>query len=412
MRIIQKYLFTVIGIFAFAILLVSFLPQTTPFVMSLLLIIVLWYVARVARFYERQRIQYENSALVERQQAQEQHQEREDNLHGMIDALPLGLCLISTKGIIEYLNQPFIDAVGIPLKVGNTYHELQLRSPFYDAIYRSVMFEKQMDLLHTSGTTTYQLTTHLIRSNAVITGFIVIINDITEGFQAKQRQTDFLADVTHELKTPLSAILGSVELVLRDHLIMSNDERNEFLSIIHLEAQRMNQLVADLLELSRIGSKVIPIKPYLIPLHPLVEDIHQLLTPDIERKQLQFVNEVDPSLKIMIDKERFKQVLINLLSNAIRYTNIGSIIVRAHLEAGESIIEIQDTGVGISEADQARIFQRFFRVDKARSREQGGSGIGLAVTKAIIDGHGGHISVQSQLHQGTTFTIRLPHSLH
>lgn len=403
---------TIIALFAIAILMVSFIPQTTPFVMSSLLVIVLGYIYTIARHYEEQRIQYENNALVERQQSLEKHQESEDSLQGMIDALPVGLCLVSSKGIIRYVNTPFKQAVGVSLKSGNTYHELQQVSPFYDPMYRSILFEKKIEQMITLEDSTYQLSTHLIHSNESVTGVIVIINNISEAHRARQRQSDFIADVTHELKTPLSAILGSVELVLRDSRMMSEDERTEFISIIHLEAQRMNHLVEDLLELTRIGAKVIPMKPLLMPLHPLVEDVRQLLQHDLERKQLIFHNDVPSSFKCWIDKERFKQVLINLVSNAIRYTPQGTITLRARIQEDEAVIELEDTGIGISSDDQNKIFQRFYRVDKARSRDNGGSGIGLAVTKAIVEGHGGTIRVQSTLQQGTTFVIRLPHSLH
>lgn len=411
MKFYLRFLFPIIASFAIGLLLISFAPSTTPFVVSLLLFFVLWYTAIIVRDFERQRIQVENQALVDRQQASVSRRESELSLRSMIDTLPLGLCIISNKGIIKYVNQPFCDASQVSLHEGNTYHEMQQKSPFYDAIYRAVMFDKTLQTNITIEASSYQLNSYLVKDNDQVSGFIIVVADVTEAKESEQRQRDFLADITHELKTPLSAILGAAQLILRDQSIMSLDELNEFLDIINRESARMNNLVSELVDLTRLGAHLVSMNPLLIPLHPLVDDVYKLIQSSCDEKHLQFQNRVPSSFKCFVDHDRFKQVMINLLTNAVRYTPSGTITVTAFEDAQDAVIEVKDSGIGISKDDQPRIFQRFFRVDKARSREQGGTGIGLAVTKAIIEAHHGTIRVESELDQGSTFIIRLPQPL-
>ena len=411
MKFYLRFLFPIIAFFAIGLLLVSFVPSTTPFVLFLLLIFVLWYTAIVVRDFERQRIQVENRALVDREQATLSRRESELSLRSMIDTLPVGICIISKKGIVKYVNQPFNRAGQVELKEGNTYHEMQQVSPLYESIYRSIMFDKPLQSTLTVEPFTYQLNSYLVKDNQEVTGFIIVITNITDAKLAEQRQRDFLADVTHELKTPLSAIIGAAQLILRDRAIMTPDELNEFMDIVSRESLRMNNLVSELVDLTRLGANLVKMNRLTIPLHPLVEEVHELIVSSLTDKQIAFINEVPLSLKCDVDRDRFKQVLINLLTNAVRYTASGSINVKAYEDGHETVLEIIDTGIGIAKEDQSRIFQRFFRVDKARSRDQGGTGIGLAVTKAIIEAHQGSINVISELNTGSTFVIRIPQPL-
>jgi len=411
MKFYLRFLFPIIAFFALGLLLVSFVPSTTPFVLFLLLIFVLWYTAIVVRDFERQRVQVENRALVDREQAKLSRRESELSLRSMIDTLPVGICIISKKGIVRYVNQPFNRASQVELKEGNTYHEMQQVSPLYEPIYRSIMFDKSLQSIHAIENATYQLNSYLVQDQSEVSGFIIVVTNITDVKLAEQRQRDFLADITHELKTPLSAIMGAAQLILRDRAIMTSDELNEFMDIVHRESLRMNNLVSELVDLTRIGANLVKMNFLSIPLHPLVEEVHTLIEPSLHDKQIEFHNDVPTHLKCYIDHDRFKQVLINLLTNAVRYTSVGSITVKAYEDVHETVIDIVDTGIGIAKEDQPRIFQRFFRVDKARSRDQGGTGIGLAVTKAIVEAHQGSIHVVSELNNGSTFSIRIPQSL-
>lgn len=411
MKFYLRFLFPIIAFFALGLLLVSFVPSTTPFVLFLLLIFVLWYTAIVVRDFERQRIQVENRALVDREQATLSRRESELSLRSMIDTLPVGICIISKQGIVKYVNQPFNQASQVELKEGNTYHEMQQVSPLYDSIYRSVMFDKALQSTHTIGEAIYQLSSYLVQDQSEVSGFIILVTNITDMKLAEQRQRDFLADITHELKTPLSAIMGAAQLILRDRAVMTSDELNDFMDIVHRESLRMNNLVSELVDLTRLGANLVKMNRLSIPLHPLVEEVHTLIDSSLHDKHINFNNEVPAYLKCYIDHDRFKQVLINLLTNAVRYTSVGSITVKAYEDANETVIDIVDTGIGIAKEDQSRIFQRFFRVDKARSRDHGGTGVGLAVTKAIVEAHQGTIHVMSELNAGSTFRIRLPQSL-
>ena len=200
-------------------------------------------------------------------------------------------------------------------------------------------------------------------------------------------------------------------MLFRDESNMTSQEKTEFITMISQEAQRMNSLVSELLDLTRLSTNNGLINKIVVPLNPLVNDVTNLLKSDSDQKGLSVENNVPIEFKALVDVQRFKQVLINLINNAIRYSNKGTITITAEEDAFFSMISVTDQGIGIAEKELPFIFDRFYRSDKSRHRDQGGSGIGLAVTKAIITAHGGSVEVQSVLGVGTTFTLRIPRVL-
>lgn len=223
----------------------------------------------------------------------------------------------------------------------------------------------------------------------------------------EQRRLALLGDVAHELRTPLSNIRGTMEGLV-DEIIPADSET--FLEV-QAEVSRLQRLVQDLEELSRAEAGLIKLEHQALDLGELIQRAVQRLQPQYDDQQVHLTTAIDPRLPaIEADPDRLTQVLLNLLGNALQYTPPGgSVQAAARQVQGRVVVEIIDTGIGLSRADLDSIFERFFRVDKSRSRAGGGSGIGLTIARHLIEAHGGSISAQSPgLGQGSTFRFSLP----
>lgn len=236
-------------------------------------------------------------------------------------------------------------------------------------------------------------------------GVLLVIEDITELKKLENMRTDFVSNVTHELKTPLTSIRGFVD-TLKNGAIQDERVARKFLDIIDIESERLYHLIQDILLLSEIESK----KDYDVEdcnVNKVIEEVVDLLAPktgpDVD---LIFVPEayVKP---FPCNPNRIKQLLINLVDNAIKSTEEGRVIVSAKNDEDHLVIIVEDTGIGIPKESQSRIFERFYRVDKGRSRKQGGTGLGLSIVKHIVEMYGGSIKLESEMGQGTKFTIIL-----
>ena len=225
--------------------------------------------------------------------------------------------------------------------------------------------------------------------------------------QAFLKVTQFSADASHELRTPLTILRGEVEIGLRGD--RSAAEYRDILVSNLEEIERMSKIVSDLLLLSRsdMGQEVLSRES--VDLRDVVQELINQLAMLAEQKDIVLTGDVQPVPLVSGDKLRLRQMAANLIANAIRYTSEGG-RVNVRLEAVEQGVKlvVEDTGIGIPEADLPRIFDRFYRVDKARSREEGGSGLGLSIVKWIVDAHHGDITVESVVGEGTTFTVVLP----
>lgn len=241
-------------------------------------------------------------------------------------------------------------------------------------------------------------------------GLIILIQDITERQKLQDMQTDFVANVSHELKTPLTNIKGYTETLL-DGAIDDKELAGKFLGIIDSESDRMNRLVKDLLQLSRMDNNqdVLSLKDTNIT--ALVDSVVTKIAISAEQKhqQLNKLYDTNLGIRVDLDRDRFEQVMVNLLSNAIKYTDEGGRVDVDIVEGNGNVrVIVEDNGMGISAEALPRIFERFYRVDKARSRAMGGTGLGLAITKHIVEEHGGSIEAESQEGKGTKITVILP----
>src|SRR5437773_185581 len=245
-------------------------------------------------------------------------------------------------------------------------------------------------------------------------GYVLVLHDVSELRRLEVIRRDFVANVSHELRTPLTAMKGYAETLLGP-AGDDRETRRRFLSVIDRHSERLGRLIDDLLTLSDLELGRSPLRLGMVAVAPAVEDVLQILSDPAARGGVDLGAQVDPAIPALeADADRFRQVLINLVDNAIKYTSGGGrVCVRAAAARGaehEGMVEIavEDTGVGIPAQDLPRLTERFFRVDKGRSRALGGTGLGLAIVKHIVQAHGGELGITSAVGRGTTVRVLWP----
>ena len=240
-------------------------------------------------------------------------------------------------------------------------------------------------------------------------GVIAVFHDITRLKELEKIRRDFVANVSHELRTPLTTIKGYAETLLEGAL--KEDVASHFVQVIKRHSDRLEKIVEDLLILSRIESKEFQLKMESLSVSDLIGDVLDFIKEPLNKKKISVsVGELPPTLLLYGDRQYLEQVLTNVLDNAIKYGHERGRIVISATERDQREVEIsvKDDGIGIPKEDLLRVFERFYRVDKGRSRELGGTGLGLSIVKHIIQAHGGKIWVESQLGEGSTFYFTLP----
>jgi two-component system, OmpR family, phosphate regulon sensor histidine kinase PhoR len=238
---------------------------------------------------------------------------------------------------------------------------------------------------------------------------LIVLQDESEIEKLTQMRTDFVANVSHELRTPLTSIKGFAETILDSG--MSDVERvHRFVEIIESEADRLTRLIDDLLDLARIESGRIRLDFKRTSIRKVIQDTVEKLIPQLEKAEIALDMETEEAVTpLLADPDRLAQVIINYVDNSMKYTHKGgSIRIKAFETENEILVEVTDNGVGIPAQDLERVFERFYRVDKARTRSSGGTGLGLAIVKHIIEAHGGKVFVRSTAGAGSTFGFSLP----
>jgi two-component system phosphate regulon sensor histidine kinase PhoR len=249
----------------------------------------------------------------------------------------------------------------------------------------------------------------MVEDSEGIRGAIAVFHDITRLKELEKIRQDFVANVSHELRTPLTTIKGYAETLLEGGL--KEDQAFQFVQVIKRHTDRLTKIVEDLLMLSRFETKEFQLKMEAIPLRDFVDDVVEFVKEPAERKEISLSrNEIPSSLAVLADRSHLEQILINLLDNAIKYTPEGGRVVVSAVEKDSKDIQfsVEDNGIGIPKEDLSRIFERFYRVDKGRSKELGGTGLGLSIVKHLVQAHGGRVWVESQPGKGSTFYFTLP----
>lgn len=332
-------------------------------------------------------------------------------LHYMAD----GLIAIDLSGRIIHANPAAMQMLGISdpeLEMKNCNEVLEKYSIIFnlDNLKENCKEGSGQEIFN-YGASTFAVRYDRFRDeNEEDVGIIMILQDITERQKLENMQIDFVANVSHELKTPLTTIKSYTE-TLMDGTIEDIEMAKSFLQIIDTEADRMNRLVKDLLQLSRLDYKQEKWHKkdsnLILLLRSVVTKVE--MTAKQKEQHLNCIFDGEQKIMVTIDKDRVEQVLLNILSNAIKYTQEGGRIdIDALNVDGQAKVIVTDNGIGMLESEIPRIFERFYRVDKARSRAMGGTGLGLSISKQIVEEHGGTIEIESQEGKGTKATIILP----
>ena len=291
-----------------------------------------------------------------------------------------------------------------------------IRNHVFDESVQKIFDENQETQieweLHHPKKRNLKLNTSLIRMpnnpNRTI-GMVVSIEDLTEMKKLERMRSDFVANVSHELKTPLTSIKGFVE-TLKAGAADDPAHRNRFLEIINIETDRLTRLIADILTLSEIENPMSSSLKGDVDVRSVIEETLDMIKPLAEDKNIRVRSEIEKEIpNIRGNQDWFKQMMINLLDNAVKYTpNSGEIWLRTYTKYGNTIISVKDNGLGIPKQDLPRLFERFYRVDKGRSRKVGGTGLGLAIVKHVVRSFDGRIKVHSEEGIGTEFVVILP----
>jgi two-component system phosphate regulon sensor histidine kinase PhoR len=270
------------------------------------------------------------------------------------------------------------------------------------------VFRRELRLIHPVDRT-LRVTAVPLRLTGEEPGLVLVVDDVTELRRLEQVRTEFIANVSHELRTPLTAIQGYLETLLSGAL----DEREHarrFVEIAFRHTERLGRLLNDLTDLSNIELGKVSLRLAPTPLAPVVGSVLEIVAGKARDGGVALHAEVSPALSVQADHDRLAQILINLVDNAVKYTPTGgAVTVRARATTdGRVEASVSDTGVGIPRVDLPRITERFYRVDKARSRELGGTGLGLAIVKHLVLAHGGEMTIESEEARGTTVRVTLP----
>jgi two-component system phosphate regulon sensor histidine kinase PhoR len=323
----------------------------------------------------------------------------------VLATLDEGIFVLEKDGVIKEANAFMIKLLGID-KVYKCQVQEVLRYPkALHAIKEAMGTEtKQQCEILTQDKVLY-MNILPMKQEAEVVGYIISMRDMTKTRRLEELRYQFVNNVTHELKTPLTSIQGFVE-TLKSGALENPKVAMRFLDIIDLEAQRLYRLIQDILLLSEIESMQIRESETV----SLVEEARQviaLLNQEADKKQIKMILEAKEDVQLeKVSRDHIRQLFINLIGNGIKYTDQGFVKIKVFKQQGEKVIIVEDTGIGIPEESTQRIFERFYTVDKSRSRKSGGTGLGLAIVKHIIHLYRGSVSVHSKVGEGSQFVVR------
>jgi two-component system, OmpR family, phosphate regulon sensor histidine kinase PhoR len=382
-----------------------------PFIIALAALVALhfWWRKRFAALEGRCSAEIESSQRRQQQTTVDARAQQQVLFNSMIE----GLLLLDRSQKIYLANRAFKNLFGLKVELRGKSILEALRLHELDELVQRVQAEGQVFDYEIK---LPELTERWLRVNAAVIsnsagereGMILVFHDLTRLKQLERTREEFVANVSHELRTPLSLIKGYVETLLDG--ARNNPEVSErFLRIIERNTNRLDLLIQDLLTISALESGRIKLNLQQVDLHTVAEKVLSDLHSRADNKNMKLVNEL-PVLPTRADADRLDQVLANLVDNAIKYgrTNGKVSIGSRKLDDGMLEIFVQDDGPGIPAEALERVFERFYRVDKARSRDQGGTGLGLSIVKHIVQAHGGEVRVVSEVGKGATFFFTLP----
>jgi len=348
-----------------------------------------------------------NSMSVELNRTLSSITNEKNKLETVFEHMQDGIIAFNTYGEVIHSNKAFLNILDRKRKISRLSELNKLLGIEISLV--------KITKLRTSSLKTYEITYNKKVINTVIVnylndkkiteGIIIMLQDVTEQRKLDNMRREFVANVSHELRTPLTTVKGYVETLLENNV--DDVMKQKFLNVINNETDRMTLLVQDLLELSRFDNSQIKLNKQIVDIYSLVKDVCFAQRIQIKEKHQNLKINLPEEEKILkIDPHRISQVVTNILSNAIKYSEENASI-EVSSKVGEKSLQIiiKDTGIGIPKDDLSRVFERFYRVDKARSRAMGGTGLGLAIAKEIMQAHNGDIKIESEYTKGTTVKI-------
>lgn len=335
----------------------------------------------------------------------------DEQFHELLDELMIGIFIIDTQGDLRLVNPKMMEILGLTDRSINQNYLSVIHDPTLIHLIHQVVADKNSvheEIKLTQAPKEMRLDVSLRYLEDTINDYQVlgIAYDLTRVRQLEAMQKDFVSNVSHELKTPVTSLLGFTETLL-DGAKEDPETLDQFLKIMQKDAIRLQQLIQEILQLSRSGSTIAYTEQQIL-LYPLIEEILSSYRKSLREKHLTVTIEGDKTSTFSTKYELFYPIIKNLVENAIQYSRENGTIRIAYQLDQELIFSVEDTGIGISQKDQERIFERFYRVDKARSRHSGGTGLGLSIVQNYTELLSGSITIDSHLGLGTTFTVKLP----
>lgn len=338
----------------------------------------------------------------------------QERLKTLIENMGSALIMIDRQGAVSLVNKPFLEEFELSTEntLGKFYKEIHVPYELEDFIENVFMTEthSRAQIEFMSGLKLKNLNVYgapVIGEHQRWLGIVIVFHDITELKRLEQIRKDFVANVSHELRTPVTSIKGFSETLL-DGAYKDTDTLLSFLEIVHTESNRLEMLINDLLDLSNVEQSGFEVKAQPTDMQAVIKRAVEMIQPKINEKSIGLKLETKP-VTVFGDANRLIQVIMNLLINAVTYSgNNTEITIRLFIKENQAVIQVEDQGIGIASSEIGRLFERFYRVDRARSRNSGGTGLGLSIVKHLIEAHHGKVEVDSRVGIGTTFTIFLP----
>ncbi|EAF5858789.1 PAS domain-containing protein [Listeria monocytogenes] len=340
--------------------------------------------------------------------------QNEQRLNAIVQNLVSGVMLINVDKQVIMTNRTMYQILGETEITGKPFYEViksfALSQLIEGTFETKTIQQKEIILYFPREMILDASVSPILGENGEITGIILLLHDITQIRHLENVRSEFVTNVSHELKTPVTALKGFAETLL-DGAMYDEVLLKKFLTIIKEESDRLHRLIMDILALSRIEQNPVAENVELVDVDEVIEQSARTIFEMATAKNIRVTIPEKTSASVMIetDRDKLQQIIINLLSNAINYTPVdGKVEVKLIEQEAEVIIEVTDNGIGIPAKDIDRVFERFYRVDKARSRHSGGTGLGLSIVKHLVENCGGRIEVESQEEVGSTFRVTLP----
>ncbi|MCS7203578.1 MAG: ATP-binding protein [Thermodesulfovibrio sp.] len=378
---------------------------------SIFLIVVVSFL--LIRIYQLSKISSKEITKIQRKINDRYQQDSLEHFETIIKSITDGLLIVDNKGYVSFANKSFKDIMKLDdPPEGKRFIEVIRNIDLINLLRKCIETKQEVKdevIIKKLG---YNITIlakaiPILDSVGKISFFILLLQDITRLKQLENLRTEFIANISHELKTPVTTIKSYTETLL-EGAIEDRENLRKFIEIIKNQTDRLNALIEDLLTLSKIEYGEIKIEKEKLFLESMVDSVFQIFSDKAQKKGVYLKKDIPPHTVISADREKFLQILINLIDNAIKFTEKGGVTVRFYKEDSKGIISVEDTGIGIPKEHLHRIGERFYRVDKARSRLLGGTGLGLAIVKHLVSAHGWQLKIESEVGVGTKVKIMIP----